>query len=417
MVYDANEAHPPSIGDNLARIRRRRGLTQEALAERADISVSVIRKLERGDRDSASLPSLRKLAAALDVTTVDLFQPTPRFDGPVDRDDRDDLYTIRRVLQPARSVAGTAVVSLADDEDPPTVEAVRQSVREVNGMFRDSDYAGAIAALPTVIGHARRAAEDLAGPDAETVWQQLAQAYQTAAMVLIQLRHDDLAYHAMGLALDAGQHADSDIIRAGVVCTENWLLTRQARFDDAEQAALASAEAVEPSFTKSPLSHIGTWGWLNLGAAAAAARNNRPDVAADALRRARAAAYVAAPYRSPDVAHWTQIAPPVVAMREVELAMVAGDVDTAVRAARDVPDDATPRVTYQRFRLDMAAAHIEQRQPDEALAILIRLHATVPGWLRYQRYARTLTETVLRRRARAVPAELRELADFLDVHG
>ncbi|HEV7897418.1 MAG TPA: helix-turn-helix transcriptional regulator, partial [Planosporangium sp.] len=296
---------PPALGDNLARMRRRRGLTQEQLAERAEVSVSVIRKLERGDRDSASLPTLRKLAAALDVTTVDLFQPTPRFAGPVDRDDRDDLYSIRRALQPARSLAGAAVVTLADDDEPPTADAVRQSVREVNGMFRDSDYAGAVAALPTAISHARRAGAELTGTDADAVWEQLAQAYQTAAMVLIQLRHDDLAYHALGLAMEAGRRADDNALLGAVVCSENWLLTRQARFDDAEQAALASADAIEPSFTKSPLAHVGTWGWLNLGAAAAAARNNRPDVAADALRRARAAAYVAAPYRSPTVAHWT----------------------------------------------------------------------------------------------------------------
>lgn len=408
-------AQSPALGDNLARIRRRRGLTQENLAARAEVSVSVIRKLERGDRDSASLPTLRKLAAALDVTTVDLFQPTPRFDGPVDRDDRDDLYAIRRTLQPARSLTGADVVTLADDDQASTVDAIRQSVREVNGMFRDSDYAGAVATLPTAISHARRAATELTGTDADAVRGQLAQAYLTAAMVLTQLRHDDLAYHALGLAMDAGRQAGDDALLGAVVCSENWLLTRQARFDDAEQAALASADAIEPSFTKSPLSDIGTWGWLNLGAAAAAARNNRPDVAADALRRARAAAYVAAPYRSPDVAHWTQIAPAVVVMREVELAMVTGDVDGALRSAQDVPADATPRVTYQRFELDVASAHLERRRADEALAILLRLRATVPGWLRYQRYARSLTSRLLRTRARTVPAELRELADFLDV--
>lgn len=90
------------IGRTLARIRRRAGLTQESLAERAGVSVSVIRKLERADRDSASLPTLRKLAQALGVTTVDLFHPTPEFtDRPVD--DRDDLYLIRRVLQIGRA--------------------------------------------------------------------------------------------------------------------------------------------------------------------------------------------------------------------------------------------------------------------------------------------------------------------------
>lgn len=408
------DAQVPSIGDNLARIRRRRGLTQEQLAERADVSVSVIRKLERGDRDSASLPTLRKLAAALHVTTVELFQPTPRFEGPVDQD---DLHAIRRVLQPAHTVRGLVLPRLADEEEPAsyTLDAVRQAAREVNGMFRHSDYAGAVATLPLAISHARRTADGVTGDEAAAVWGQLTQIYQTAALVLTQLRHDDLAYQAAGLAADAARAAGSDVLLGAVVCTENWLLTRQARFDDAEQAALVSAEAIEPSFSRSPPSQLGVFAWLNLGAAAAATRNNRPDVAADALRRARAAAYIAAPYRSPNVEHWTEISPAVVAMREVELAMVDGDVSRALRTAQEVPADATPLVTHQRFELDVAAAHLEQRRPGEALAILLRLRETVPSWLRYQRYARSLVSRLLHMRARAVPPELRELADFLDI--
>jgi transcriptional regulator with XRE-family HTH domain len=211
----------PTIGENLARMRRRSGMTQEGLAERAMVNVSVIRKLERGDRESASLPTLRKLATALDVTTVELFHPTPRFSGPVGTDDRDDLYAIRRTLQPARALDGRSILALADDDDPPSREQVWQSVAEISGMFRDSDYAAAVAALPTAISHARSATAEAAEGDQAVAWTQLAQTYQTAALVLVQLRKDDLAYHALGLAMDAGQRAGDDVLVAAAVCTEN----------------------------------------------------------------------------------------------------------------------------------------------------------------------------------------------------
>lgn len=402
----------PAIGDNIARIRRRRGLTQEQLAERADVSVSVIRKLERGDRDTASLPTLRKLAGALDVTTVNLFHPVPVFAG-VDQDDRDDLYAIRRVLQPARLLT-RPVVTLAEDE-PPTLDELRQGVREINGMFRDSDYAGAVAALPTAITHARAAVEAHGGDDRRVAVAQLAQGYQTAALVLIQLAKHDLAYHALGLCMEAGRAIEDDVLVAAAVCSENWMLTRQARFDDAERAALETAEAIEPSISRSPRAHVAVWGWLNLGAAAAATRNNRPDVADDALRRAKAAAHVAAGYVSPDVAHWTSFDPGVVAMREVELAMVRGDAGRALRAARAVPPDARPRITYQRHLLDVAAARLERRRNDEALAVLLQLRETAPGWLRHQRYARSLAERLVQARTRVITEELSGLADFLGV--
>lgn len=403
------------IGEAIGVLRRRRGLTQEQLAERAAVSVSVIRKLERNDRDSASLATLRKLAHALDVTTVELFRPTPRVEQPP-ADDGDNLYAIRRSLQPAHSLGVHPLVTLADGDEPPTLAELHDSVREINGLFRDSDYSAALAALPVTIERARTATIDPRSDEHDEVWRQLAQTYLTSGMVLIQIRRDDLAYHALGLAVDAARRVGDDVLVASVVCSENWLLTRQARFDDAERAALASAEAIEPSMSRSPLPHIAVWGWLNLGAAAAATRNNRVDVADDALRRAQAAAYIAAPYRSPHVAHWTGLTPAVVTMRQVELAVVAGDVDQALAHARGVPPDATPRITHQRFRLDVAAAHLERRERDEALAVLLDLRAAVPGWLRHQRYARILTDRLVHGRARTIPTQLRELADFMDVH-
>lgn len=215
----------------------------------------------------------------------------------------------------------------------------------------------------------------------------MAEAYQTAALVLIQLRKTDLAYHALGLALDAAHRTEDDLVAAAVVCSENWLLMRQARFDEAERAALEAAEAIEPSFTRSPARHLAVWGWLNLGAAAAATRNNRPDAAGDAMRRARAAAQMASPYTAPEVQHWTTFTPTVVAMRDVELAVVAGDAGRALRSARDVPSDARPIITYQRFQLDVAAALVDHKQYDRALATLLRLQTTAPVWLRYQHVA------------------------------
>ncbi|WP_235989800.1 helix-turn-helix domain-containing protein [Streptomyces ureilyticus] len=57
----------PGIGDRIARLRMRRKLTQEGLAERAGLSVDVVRKLEQGVRQTARLTTLNALARALDV--------------------------------------------------------------------------------------------------------------------------------------------------------------------------------------------------------------------------------------------------------------------------------------------------------------------------------------------------------------
>jgi transcriptional regulator with XRE-family HTH domain len=56
-----------TIGFQLRRLRRLRGLTQEELADRADVSRDLVAKLEQGRRHTARITSLASLARALDV--------------------------------------------------------------------------------------------------------------------------------------------------------------------------------------------------------------------------------------------------------------------------------------------------------------------------------------------------------------
>ncbi|MQT01963.1 helix-turn-helix domain-containing protein, partial [Streptomyces jumonjinensis] len=51
-----------SAGKHVKEVRKRRGLTQHGLAEASGVSLSIIRKLEQGERETARLETLRKLA-------------------------------------------------------------------------------------------------------------------------------------------------------------------------------------------------------------------------------------------------------------------------------------------------------------------------------------------------------------------
>lgn len=68
------------FGANLRHMRKARGLTQEALAERVEVSSDMISKLERGAA-SPSFETLEKLCVALDAQPVVFFgfglMPTP----------------------------------------------------------------------------------------------------------------------------------------------------------------------------------------------------------------------------------------------------------------------------------------------------------------------------------------------------
>ena len=62
------------VGRNFARIRREKGLTQEAVEERSGFSQQYLSGLERGRRNP-TIVTLYELAQALSVSYLDLLKP------------------------------------------------------------------------------------------------------------------------------------------------------------------------------------------------------------------------------------------------------------------------------------------------------------------------------------------------------
>jgi transcriptional regulator with XRE-family HTH domain len=65
---------PRRPGTVIKKLRQARDLTQEQLAKRAGISQAYLSQLEAGEKKYPSLPTLKKLAKALDVTVVELLE-------------------------------------------------------------------------------------------------------------------------------------------------------------------------------------------------------------------------------------------------------------------------------------------------------------------------------------------------------
>lgn len=65
------------VGDNCARIRRERGLTQEELAVRCGLSQQYLSDLEHGKRNP-TIVTIYEISQALEVSHVELVQPEVR---------------------------------------------------------------------------------------------------------------------------------------------------------------------------------------------------------------------------------------------------------------------------------------------------------------------------------------------------
>lgn len=62
------------VGNNTARIRKEKGLTQEALAEKSGLSQQYISGLENGQRNP-TIVTIFELASALGTSHIDLVTP------------------------------------------------------------------------------------------------------------------------------------------------------------------------------------------------------------------------------------------------------------------------------------------------------------------------------------------------------
>lgn len=63
-----------TIGKNIKKLRKQKGLSQDRLSKLADISYNTVIKLESGNITNPSINTLQKLARALNVGVGDLLK-------------------------------------------------------------------------------------------------------------------------------------------------------------------------------------------------------------------------------------------------------------------------------------------------------------------------------------------------------
>ncbi|GAA3730173.1 hypothetical protein GCM10022225_09820 [Plantactinospora mayteni] len=406
---DDRDAHAATLGDNVARIRRQRQLTQEQLAEQAAVSVETISKLERNRRTTARIQTINALARALGVSTSSLFGDASSGAARAEPDHEPlSLMDLRRALTPIRGVDSTP------SGDPPTLAQIAAELRAVDRAYHANEFAVALAGLPRLIADVRAAASMATELDRAGAYALVARTHHLTGNLLIQLRALDLAYCALTGAVDAAEDAGSPVIGAAAMQGMTWLLLRQGRLADAERAAVTTADRIEPRFSRARPDELAAWGWLLLGAAAAAARDNRPD---DATQMIDAAAAAAARIgeRAPDPGHLMMVGgfgTGQVEKQRIESAAVAGDARRVLTLSERMPPGPRGGVSsgYNRHLLDVAWAHTDLGQYSDAKSILFGIRHTAPAWLRHQRYATDIVETINAARRRAMSQEEAELA-------
>lgn len=388
---DFRMSYPPDNaaafpGDRLKAARLRRGLTQEGLAERAGLSLGVVKKLERGG--TGRLDTYHQLARALQVRTSALLEPAGPHQTRRSDSDNIDLMPFRQAIAPPYTATGR--LSMAAVDTDPDLQGLRQTVREVATAYHGDDYRMVAELLPTLVqcAHTTVAHFDN-GPEQTEALRVRSDVLQMAGRYLTQVRAYDLAHIALRDAVqDAARIGDMGAVAAAVYQT-GWLLMRQGRLDEAEQVSITTAEAIEPRISRASRLSLGAWGKLLVHASAAAARNNRPQEAREMLRMGRTAGAALSSGTVVAESSWGRFDWRTVAFQGIENQLVARRPDRVLGLSTRL-SGAGDAVFMRRHLLDVAQAHAMLRQRNEAITILAKLRTETPEWLRHQRMA---TET------------------------
>lgn len=95
------------VGAKLAAIRKQRGLSQQSLAELAQISVVYVSNLEKGDKKKGTLETFAKLAKALRVSIADLMA-----DAKVEPLERDEIVSVKGLRDSERKAVEKMIRAL-----------------------------------------------------------------------------------------------------------------------------------------------------------------------------------------------------------------------------------------------------------------------------------------------------------------
>ncbi|MYW02917.1 helix-turn-helix transcriptional regulator [Streptomyces sp. SID3343] len=380
------------IGERLRDVRKRRGMSQRELADQSGVSLSLIRKLEQGERDDTRLETARQLASALRVPTTSLMVDSNEESAP--RATLDQWEPVRRALIAPRSSA--------DDLEEPTLHGVRTALRAAMPLFSGDRFAELGAVLPSLLRDAEVLAQ--ADPDGRAVQARL---MRLTGSLLTQTRQFDAADMALERALDG---AADRLEGAAVVNTQCWLLLRRGKLAEARELATTWADATEPRLSRATPAELSAWGWLLLRVSAAGVRDNRPGDAEDALRLSGAAAAALAREYAPREDLLRAFGPITVALKRIENAAIVNKPGRVLQLAARIPVDKLKPTSNNRNRhlLDVADAYARTRQFAEAVDVLHKIRAGSPEWLPNQRYAQDIMGRLVAGRRTLTP-EMRTL--------
>ena len=366
------------IGDRVAAYRRRRGLSQVALAGLVGRSESWLSQVERGRRGVDSLTVVRDLAIALGTTPDTL----TGIDLPVSSAEASHHATVAL----RRYVDGCSQLLTAPQTPTATAGQLQAEVEALNTTYQGARYAEALAACPQLLAAVDALLRVDDGPDTVHVY---VGAYVVTAKILHKIGESRLAALAADRAAAMAARLGASGRDRGLAAREvvgALLAAGQVLAAEALAANMAAVLEADPDADTPDL--VSLRGSLLLLAAVIAARRTERFLA---LERLRAAEQLAAELGYDGNHCWTAFGPTNVAIHAVSVAAELGDAGEAVRLSHRVDPDHLPVELVSRraqLHVDLAWAYTQHRRDADALVQLLECEQVAPQLIQFHSVVR-----------------------------
>ena len=393
------------IGERVRAYRRRRGLSQAALAGLVGRSESWLSQVERGVRSVDRLSVVAEMARVLNVDVQDLTGRPWQY-APNGGVDVESLSEVRRTFTRYDHLRGTSAPASV------TLDTLRRAVHDGHADYQAARYSRVVEQLPALVVEAERIrcqGSNAVDNERDAAYVYVS-AYVLAAKLVTKFGVSDLSMLAADRAVNVASSSES-LMASGlagyqVACA----LLRSDQSEDAEDLTMRLADRLTVAARSDTPSLVSVAGALWLIAAIIAARRTHRTDAWTRLDQADRLAGLL----GEDANHgWTAFGPTNVAIHRVSVAVELGDAGEAIRLAAHVDPQRLPvGLTGRRAQLslDLAWAQTQRRRDAEATLHLLEAERVGPETVRHNVIAQELIRELLSRKARSQTSALSDLA-------
>ena len=289
-----------------------------------DRSVAWVSQVERGARKVDRMSVLETLATALDIPLAELAAEAP---------------VVAAVTEEAPGAAGLRLVLsgvyslhalLNGSHRPAAMTRLRTKTSQAWELTHAGRYAELAELLRGLIPDLETAVRILPEDQRADAAELLATAYQACSAALAKVGEPEAAWIAADRAMAAAERTGNPLLIAAGAFRLVFVFLAARHYDQAEEAARTTADALAHLAGGDDLQAVSLWGGLTLQRAVVAARLNDPDAAYSHLEQASQAAARLGEGRND---YNTEFGPANVALHEIAVAVELGDAGRALRTA------------------------------------------------------------------------------------